>query len=197
MATLRPKAGLVSTLRATSVAGVNESGLAEKLYQSHKAATDEQWTMFLARELKLYTAMPAATATPTWPRVASGSPWLLGWFGVLRLGRSVHGLGGAKFVNYSKSRPGKCAKEEAHDRPPNEKTQGETGPLSQAARRPILRNLDYDARGDHGGRYRSQRDPHTTARSRASCLISHRRHPPDRSCSRKIQLSAKSRAGLG
>lgn len=36
-----------------------ENGHANSLYNQHRAATDDQWTTFLARELGLYTAMPA------------------------------------------------------------------------------------------------------------------------------------------
>jgi dienelactone hydrolase len=45
----------------------NESLHAEKLYSAYKADTDVQWTTFLARELKIYSGMPAATTAPTCP----------------------------------------------------------------------------------------------------------------------------------
>jgi predicted esterase len=41
-----------------------ESGHAEKLYTAHKAATDTQWTTFLARELLVYSGMRAPSADP-------------------------------------------------------------------------------------------------------------------------------------
>ncbi len=43
----------------------NESGHAEVLYQAHKDDTDEQWTTFLARELKIYTGMRPPSSDPT------------------------------------------------------------------------------------------------------------------------------------
>jgi len=42
----------------------NESTHAAALYRKYEAATDEQWTTFLARQLKLYTGMREATAKP-------------------------------------------------------------------------------------------------------------------------------------
>lgn len=42
----------------------NENGHADKLYAAHKAATDEQWTTFMARELGLYTGMRPPSADP-------------------------------------------------------------------------------------------------------------------------------------
>ncbi|MDQ6696227.1 MAG: alpha/beta hydrolase [Actinomycetota bacterium] len=53
--------GLVAEL--TSYCG--ESGHAADLYDQHKAATDDQWTTFLARQLNLYTGMREPTAAPT------------------------------------------------------------------------------------------------------------------------------------
>ncbi len=44
-----------------------ESLHAEKLYAAHKAATDDQWTNFLARELKIYSGMRPASADPVCP----------------------------------------------------------------------------------------------------------------------------------
>jgi hypothetical protein len=43
----------------------NESLHAEKLYAAHKAATDDQWTTFLARELQIYTGMRPPSSDPT------------------------------------------------------------------------------------------------------------------------------------
>lgn len=40
---------------------------ANDLYDAHEAATDEQWTTFLARELKLYSGMRAPSAAPVCP----------------------------------------------------------------------------------------------------------------------------------
>ncbi len=45
----------------------DESGHAADLYDQHKAATDDQWTTFLARQLNLYTGMREPTADPTCP----------------------------------------------------------------------------------------------------------------------------------
>ena len=42
----------------------NESLHAANLYAAHRAATDEQWTTFLARELLLYSEMRPASADP-------------------------------------------------------------------------------------------------------------------------------------
>jgi predicted esterase len=42
----------------------NEGTHAASLYAKYKAATDQQWTTFLARELRIYSQMPAATAAP-------------------------------------------------------------------------------------------------------------------------------------
>jgi predicted esterase len=52
--------GLVAEL--TSYCGQN--GHAEALYRQHQAATDEQWTTFLARELGLYSGMRLPSAAP-------------------------------------------------------------------------------------------------------------------------------------
>jgi acetyl esterase/lipase len=41
-----------------------ESLHAEKLYSAHKAASDTQWTTFLARELRVYSGMRAPSAEP-------------------------------------------------------------------------------------------------------------------------------------
>jgi len=43
----------------------NQGGHAKNLYNTYKAATDEQWTTFLARQLNLYTGMRPASADPT------------------------------------------------------------------------------------------------------------------------------------
>ncbi len=53
--------GLVAELRSYC----DEQGHANGLYQAHKADTDEQWTTFLARELRLYSGMAPASADPT------------------------------------------------------------------------------------------------------------------------------------
>jgi acetyl esterase/lipase len=53
--------GLVAEL--TSYCG--QAGHAEKLYEAHQAATDEQWTTFLARQLHIYTGMRPPSADPT------------------------------------------------------------------------------------------------------------------------------------
>jgi len=45
----------------------NENGHAADLYKQHKAATDDQWTTFLARELSLYTGMRPPSSDPTCP----------------------------------------------------------------------------------------------------------------------------------
>jgi acetyl esterase/lipase len=42
-----------------------ESLHAQKLYDAHKTATDDQWTTYLARELHLYTGMRPPSADPT------------------------------------------------------------------------------------------------------------------------------------
>jgi predicted esterase len=42
----------------------DERGHAQNLYAAHKAATDEQWTTFLARQLRLYSGMRKPTAAP-------------------------------------------------------------------------------------------------------------------------------------
>jgi len=55
--------GLVAELHSYCDAG----GHADDLYKANKAATDEQWTTFLTRELKIYSGMPPATAEPTCP----------------------------------------------------------------------------------------------------------------------------------
>ncbi|MBA3281965.1 MAG: alpha/beta hydrolase [Acidimicrobiia bacterium] len=54
------RAGLVAELTSYC----NESTHAAALYRKYKAATDEQWTTFLARQLKLYTGMREPTAKP-------------------------------------------------------------------------------------------------------------------------------------
>jgi len=56
-------AGLVAEL--TSYCG--SSLHASKLYRAHKAATDRQWTTFLARELKIYSGMRPPSAAPFCP----------------------------------------------------------------------------------------------------------------------------------
>ena len=56
-------AGLVAEL--TSYCG--DSLHATKLYQAHKAATDRQWTTFLARELRIYSGMRPPSADPFCP----------------------------------------------------------------------------------------------------------------------------------
>ena len=38
--------------------------LRKRVQMKYQAATDQQWTTFLARELKIYSQMPAATAAP-------------------------------------------------------------------------------------------------------------------------------------
>lgn len=53
-------AGLVAEL--TSYCGQN--GHAQKLYSQHLAATDAQWTTFLARELRIYRDMRPPSADP-------------------------------------------------------------------------------------------------------------------------------------
>jgi acetyl esterase/lipase len=53
--------GLVAELRSYC----NEAGHAAGLYATHKTETDEQWTTFLARELKLYTGMRPPSSEPT------------------------------------------------------------------------------------------------------------------------------------
>jgi dienelactone hydrolase len=45
----------------------NESLHAEKLYAAHMAATDTQWTTFLARELGIYSKMPPPASDPVCP----------------------------------------------------------------------------------------------------------------------------------
>lgn len=42
----------------------NENGHAAQLYNQHKAVTDQQWTTFLARELRLYRGMRPPSADP-------------------------------------------------------------------------------------------------------------------------------------
>jgi predicted esterase len=42
----------------------DQNGHANALYADHRAATDEQWTTFLARELGLYSGMRPASADP-------------------------------------------------------------------------------------------------------------------------------------
>jgi hypothetical protein len=42
----------------------DESLHAENLYAAHKAATDDQWTTFLARELHIYSGMRPPSADP-------------------------------------------------------------------------------------------------------------------------------------
>ena len=59
----RRSQGLVAELTSYCTEGTH----AETLYSKYQAATDQQWTTFLARELKIYTAMPAATAAPVCP----------------------------------------------------------------------------------------------------------------------------------
>ncbi|HZR12654.1 MAG TPA: alpha/beta hydrolase fold domain-containing protein [Acidimicrobiia bacterium] len=44
-----------------------ESAHAENLYAEHKAATDTQWTTFLARELHIYSGMRPPSADPVCP----------------------------------------------------------------------------------------------------------------------------------
>lgn len=44
-----------------------ESAHAESLYAEHKAATDTQWTTFLARELHIYSGMRPPSADPLCP----------------------------------------------------------------------------------------------------------------------------------
>ncbi len=56
-------AGLVAEL--TSYCG--ESGHAQALYNTYKAATDSQWTTFLARELKIYSGLRPASSDPFCP----------------------------------------------------------------------------------------------------------------------------------
>ncbi len=53
--------GLVAELESYC----DEKGHAAGLYSAHKAATDEQWTTFLARQLELYSGMRPASAEPT------------------------------------------------------------------------------------------------------------------------------------
>ncbi len=53
--------GLVAELRSYC----DEQGHASGLYQAHKAATDEEWTTFLARQLNLYSGIRPASADPT------------------------------------------------------------------------------------------------------------------------------------
>jgi len=53
--------GLVAELQSYC----DEQGHAMALYRDHKAATDEQWTTFLARELRLYTGIRPPSADPT------------------------------------------------------------------------------------------------------------------------------------
>ena len=53
-------AGLVAEL--TSYCGQN--GHAQSLYQQHLAATDAQWTTFLARELRIYSKLRPPSADP-------------------------------------------------------------------------------------------------------------------------------------
>ncbi len=45
----------------------NESGHAETLYNAHKAASDDQWTTFLARELQVYSGMRPPSTDPVCP----------------------------------------------------------------------------------------------------------------------------------
>ncbi len=52
--------GLTAELTSYCTEGLH----AEKLYSAHQAATDLQWTTFLARELFLYGNEPAPTAEP-------------------------------------------------------------------------------------------------------------------------------------
>jgi predicted esterase len=52
--------GLVAEL--TSYCG--QAGHAKDLYEDHQAATDEQWTTFLARHLRLYSGMRPSSAAP-------------------------------------------------------------------------------------------------------------------------------------
>ncbi len=56
-------AGLVAEL--TSYCG--QSGHAATLYQQHLAATDAQWTTFLARELRIYSKLRPPSADPLCP----------------------------------------------------------------------------------------------------------------------------------
>lgn len=56
-------AGLVAEL--TSYCG--DRLHASKLYSAHRAATDSQWTTFLARELKIYSGMRPPSADPFCP----------------------------------------------------------------------------------------------------------------------------------
>lgn len=56
-------AGLVAEL--TSYCG--QGGHAVVLYQAHQAATDEQWTTFLARELRIYSGLRPPSADPVCP----------------------------------------------------------------------------------------------------------------------------------
>lgn len=57
------EAGLVAEL--SSYCGDRRH--AQKLYLAHQAATDKQWTTFLARELKIYSGMRAPSADPFCP----------------------------------------------------------------------------------------------------------------------------------
>ena len=52
--------GLVAEL--TSYCGQN--GHAQVLYEAHRPATDEQWTTFLVRELKIYSGIRPPSADP-------------------------------------------------------------------------------------------------------------------------------------
>lgn len=52
--------GLTAELTSYCDDGAHAAGL----YREHKAATDEQWTTFLARELKLYSGMRPPSAAP-------------------------------------------------------------------------------------------------------------------------------------
>jgi acetyl esterase/lipase len=65
-------ANTVTTARALGLVAeltsyCNSSLHAEKLYEPNKAATDAQWTTFLARELHLYTGMRPPSADPLCP----------------------------------------------------------------------------------------------------------------------------------
>ena len=55
--------GLVAELTSYCL----ENGHAMNLYRQHQAATDAQWTTFLARELGIYSGMPPATTAPVCP----------------------------------------------------------------------------------------------------------------------------------
>ena len=56
-------AGLVAELTSYC----DQRGHAASLYQQHQAATDAQWTTFLAREMRIYSKLRPASADPLCP----------------------------------------------------------------------------------------------------------------------------------